>query len=261
MKCKRPNCPRERRPGHRGYCWKHHEHDQRERVARGDWDPGFAPAQAAIDHIAMLMACGMSQRRIAAAAGVNCATVRQIHKGAYKTVRAGTMDKLLSVTEQDAARPAQSTGYVPSIGSGRRLRALVAIGHSIDVLSARAGISDVSLRAIANGAVGPIRMNTAKRIAAVFDVLQMVVLPPSRSATFSRSRAEKNGWHPPFAWDEETIDDPDAEPLNPRRSQRAEWEDTYQELLGMGLTEGRIAERLGVSRESLMQRLRRLEAA
>lgn len=105
---------------------------------------------------------------------------------------------------------------VPKIGSERRVHALQALGWSAEALSARLGYS----RAYLNVAINRperrgIHWDTARRIADLYDGLSMT-LPPQTICTERQKRAARNkGWLPPLAWDDETIDDPDALPNMP----------------------------------------------
>ena len=96
--------------------------------------------------------------------------------------------------------------FVPSLGTARRLRSLVAAGHSWKQLSAELGLSLTWTRRLALDEDGTIRRTTAERVEALFTRLALV--PGDSPHAFTVAR--KNGWAPPLAWDD--IDDPEAEP-------------------------------------------------
>lgn len=130
------------------------------------------------------------------------------------------------------------TAMLPSIGAHRRMRALAAIGWSRATIAAEVGMS-------ASGTVfhqERITQGLHDRIAAVYDRL---CLTPGPSEP-SRKYAAKQGWPPPMAWDEDTIDDPAAQPdfgAPVRGFDLSEWEF----LVECGEDLERAAERCGVS--------------
>jgi hypothetical protein len=96
---------------------------------------------------------------------------------------------------------------VDSTGFRRRVRALQAIGWSINQIAIRLGVPRGALSAkLVNGT--RVYKATNERMIAVYDELSMTAGPEIRSVR----AAAKHGWAPPLAWDEGAIDDPDAEP-------------------------------------------------
>lgn len=97
---------------------------------------------------------------------------------------------------------------IDNTGSRRRVQALGAVGWTMKVIAQEVGwqVPQALYRALhSNRGVRPF---TAARIAEVYDRLSMQQ-GPSNSA---RMRASAKGWPPPLAWDDDTIDDPDAQP-------------------------------------------------
>ncbi len=107
------------------------------------------------------------------------------------------------------------TDLIPSIGARRRLQALATLGWSIPALAAVADAPVGTLSEVAKR--NTITRATHDAVARVYDVLWDQV-PPStcRAERMSSGRvralAARRGWVPPLAWDEDTIDDPEAVP-------------------------------------------------
>ena len=105
---------------------------------------------------------------------------------------------------------------VDATGTRRRLRALSAIGWSLAALAAEMEYANPrSMQFMLHR--DKVNRETAAKIAALFDRLSMTP-GPSKSA---RDRALSKGWAPPLAWDEGTIDDPNAVPRGLRRDEVA----------------------------------------
>lgn len=110
------------------------------------------------------------------------------------------------------------TYTVAARGSIRRIRALVAIGWSMEHQAARLGLKK---QAIQNFAVKSpdtrIRVTTAKRYSDLFDELHMTPGPSDKA----REIAVRKGWAPPLAW--EDIDSDEAPDMSaiPRGRRRA----------------------------------------
>lgn len=174
-------------------------------------------------HLRKLMAQGMGWKRIARAAGVAPSTTHQIIYGKYphrpespehrpprKKVRRDVAEKLLAV-ELDLADGAQ----VDATGTNRRLQALVAIGWSQAELCRRLGV----LRTNCPLGREKVTKGTADTVRALYDELW----DQPRSGGFAeraRRTAKRKGWAPPMAWDDETIDDPAAQPSDWAREDR-----------------------------------------
>lgn len=95
---------------------------------------------------------------------------------------------------------------VSSVGTIRRLQALGAAGWTFRDIAPRAGLSSKSLTDIMTRPTAYVA--NARAIEKVYDELSMKQ-GPSKTAL---GRAKRKGWAPPLAWDEDTIDDPDARP-------------------------------------------------
>lgn len=96
--------------------------------------------------------------------------------------------------------------WVDNTGVVRRRRALAAIGWSLTDLAPYFGTTWQTVGMHAAG--DRVRRDTLDRWRAVYEQLSMTI-GPSRQA---REYAQRQGWAPPLAWDDDTIDDPDASP-------------------------------------------------
>jgi len=140
---------------------------------------------------------------------------------------------------------------VPAIGTTRRIRALLAIGWTTDLIAERLGLGNYTVRDwLYRDAV---YKSTAEKIAAVYDEWSMIVGP----SDLGRRRAARKGWPPPLAWDDDTIDDPDAKPATGRNTRCPSVADNILFLASWGVTRERIAERLGVTVSAVERALER----
>jgi len=252
-------CGRAYKPLRRGYCASCY---MRHRRLIG-YECGYVDAEPVRQHLKALTAAGIGTRRIAKLAGLERMVVQAILSGCShgggrrqpprKRVSRRTADAILAVPLPDHSMVrdlSADRARVPGVGTARRLQALAAIGWPQRELAARIGWRQSNLSALIAGR--PVTAETARKVAALFDELQMVP-GPSEAA---RRRAVERGWVPPLAWDEETIDDPDAQP-DLGAEGRVGFVDRYLELSALGLGDVEIASRLGISRASLERQLYR----
>lgn len=95
------------------------------------------------------------------------------------------------------------------LGTARRLRALQAIGWTVNDLAGRLGVHESRIRQLANEyRGGTVTERVARQVAQLYRELENMP-GPSESV---RRRCERRGWAPPIAWDYDTIDDPCATP-------------------------------------------------
>lgn len=254
------NCTRSAKSWHRGLCWKHYEADQRRRIAAGEWEPGWEPVENVVAHIDMLLASGLSYRRIAELSGLTQTGVYMMRS--RKRIRSGSAKRIYSVAPLSSLESSKS-GYVPIIGFTRRLQALVAMGYTQVHLAELVNLSPDQLLNILYGKRQRVQIATAKRIDKVYQELQLKHPAPSYGRSRSLSLAKRRGWYPPLAWDEDMIDDPTATP-DLGTSDKLDWVHEYGELLDFGLSREkaleRLSTRLGIEEESLKRRLLRLTA-
>lgn len=225
-------------------------------IGRGEWQP-FVPAREAVRHIDRIKAeTGWSDAQFSAASGVSRRTIRFIRQG--KPVKPVTLRKILAVTV--AAEP--GAGWVDATGARRRLQALTAAGWSGRALAARIGADGHRLRQIRDGHVTRIQTPTARKIAAVYAALwctppEAVTAEQRKSVTRARNDAERAGFAPAAAWDDD-IDDPAAEPHwdwvrrddgARRHAKGPELAEDLRDLMRAGLSRGDAAARLGITKD------------
>jgi hypothetical protein len=178
---------------------------------------------------------------------------------ASKRITRTTRDALLAV-RPDRVGP-EASGLVDRSGTQRRLRALIALGWTARHLTRRLGMSSRTMGMLTADHGTPILASTRAKVAALYDELALVVPAPSRGTTVARGIAHGRGWVPPLAWDDDTIDDPDALPDTARPAARRSSEELVEDYLDtMWEHRGDVrsaAVRLGVSLGSLEQALRR----
>ena len=148
-------------------------------------------------------------------------------------------------------------GWIDSTGTRRRLEALATIGWSANAIADHTGLSYRWIRELRRGKTPRITRNTRDLVARVYDQLWDTPGPCS----FARGHATRNGWAPPMAWDEHTIDDPAARPdLGHQPRSRVDNADVTH-LASYGLTRDQIADSLGVTPDSLRDILARRRKA
>ena len=109
-------------------------------------------------------------------------------------------------------RSGEPTGLVrDATGAVRTARGLAAYGYTVDQIAAEAGISD---RLVAQLQAGKVTVRASKDQALRAAAERLIAVPPPAgwSASRARSAARRGGWLPLHAWDDDTIDDPAAEP-------------------------------------------------
>lgn len=137
---------------------------------------------------------------IAAAVNTSAAHIREIASGRQTRIRRTTHNKIMSV------RPSRTGGlYIDATGTVRRLRALQAIGHTIDTIAAATKTHKSRIQPLIQGQPR-LRQKVADRVKQAYEALAK---QPGTAAR-PRNRAAAEGWAPPGAWDEDTIDDPNA---------------------------------------------------
>ncbi|MBX9920413.1 MAG: hypothetical protein K2Y33_11400 [Mycolicibacterium frederiksbergense] len=247
-----PRCQLQPGQWYRGMCKKHYR----------AWRAVNRPVDSEIvaEHIAVLRAARMGCIRISQLSGVPRRTVSRIANG-HSTITYAEVARAILAVNPAVDRPA----HMNPIGAIRRLRALVAHGHTRDEILAAMGERKLNLHRYLNGTAAWIFPGTHDRIDAAFRTLSVQPPPAGRSADRARMTATKHGYLPALAWDLETIDDPDARPhvdaIRPAKP-AAVLEDFRIEYLELrdefGLTDAAIAERLDISVALLGSRLSRL---
>jgi lambda repressor-like predicted transcriptional regulator len=173
---------------------------RRARIAAGTWLPNV-PVEQVIAHVDRLVSGGMSVNAIARASGVSSRTLQDLRLRSY--MFGATAKAVFAVRPSGPSLPA---GFVPGIGTARRVRALMALGWSLSAQSREVGMHIQQLWELAWEKQSYVSEATDRRVRDLFERLSAT---PGKS-TRSRNAAREHGWPPPLAWDD--IDDPDAEP-------------------------------------------------
>jgi hypothetical protein len=193
--------------------------DHREQLLRrGQWQP-YVDADPARQHVANLKACGLGDRTIANLAGLERKTVRVLVHGRPERgtpppaqIRPATAAAILSV--EPTAENLPDAAVISSAGTVRRLQALVAAGWPQAQLAARLGMTPGNFGATLRREQVIVR--TARAVGSLYD--QLWNTDPSaagvdnQATARARNHARSHGWAPVGAWDDDTIDDPTAEP-------------------------------------------------
>lgn len=200
-------------------------------------------------HIERLTARGWTQAQIAAAAGINQATISVLMRSGSQ-VRRSTAAAVLAV-RLDQAAPIPR-GMVDATGSRRRLQALMALGHTLPDIARLVGVGISSLQQTVDGRWARIKTTTATKIGRVYRQLSISPAPESRVAEQARNDAMAKGWYGPMAWAD--IDDPACVPdPNEPVAPMSVHPNDVAELAAQGLDDAAIGRRLGVSPRTVLR--------
>ena len=171
----------------------------------------------------------------------------------------------LRARDEKLRRLRRSEGYsrrVPSVGTIRRIRALWAIGWPSAVIAERLGWT-IEARVTNLARRGTDRQyvyaTTARMVRALYDELSMTPGPSPQT----RLRAIRAGYAPPLAWNDDEIDDPDAQPYTEGRLRRRSEDvaEEWEHLRQFGYSDTAIAAQLGIEAKSLERALKRASHA
>lgn len=139
---------------------------------------------------------------------MSCHTKRHNTVGAYRQGCRCAGSKRAKASYDKAIRTGRAKPrLVDPTGSRRRVQALAAIGWPLGMICLRMGlVSSKPPRFLYEGKT--ISVRSAEAIARIYDELSMTPGP----STSTRKRALRKGWPPPLAWDDDSIDDPEAKP-------------------------------------------------
>lgn len=217
----------------------------------------MVPAAPVRRHLEQLSAAGVTQYAIAEAAAVSKTALRNILDG-QATVRRGVAARLLAADLRVAMRRTSGAAWVPSIGSQRRIRALLAMGWRHQDLNR--WLLEHGVRHRSNLVLSKpgdlLAARTAAAVSAMYDELWDVKGPSERTS----ARASRRGYAPPQAWDDDTIDDPAAKPLGLEgvmASTRAALIEDVEELVAQGAMVAEATARLGKNKGNLERTLQR----
>lgn len=139
------------------------------------------------------------------------------------------------------------------IGTARRLRALMAIGYTQGQLAAELDTDQSRVSKLMLNSGARITTGTRDRVVELYDRLSMTPGPSQQA----RNRAQRKGWPPPLAWDDDVIDDPHGQPAKTHRQRWVPWDEKYKELRQLGYSDLQILDRLRIQPESMLRQLHR----
>lgn len=214
--CDRDDC--DQPPVTRGLCRRHYVAFRKRMGLYGKWESTYVDGNAARDRIIALTEAGMPLAQIAARIGSGKTAVQRINKhpgGEGLTASRRIVDAILAIDPTESHRAylkSTDRSLVDGTGSRRRLRSLVAAGWTQRDLAARCGWTPQHLGQFIHDDSMGLAATTARRIAELFTELQLT--PKDEPSARSLRIARNKGWVPPMAWDEDSIDDPNACPVD-----------------------------------------------
>lgn len=219
-------CPPDHKHGATETCYVHgcgcddcrvqHTNRSRQRrkmIAYGRHQDIRVDKTEAAAHARALRNLGWTIDGIAQQAGVNSSAVDELLGERYRRTHRNTATAVLNLPLE--APPKTAWNRVPSLGSRRRVQALMFMGWSAALIEQRAGLGD---RFVMKAVTQPfIEGATRDRIARVYDSLWNQTPPldtPFQRGSYTRTvkLARERGWVGPLHWDD--IDDPDDVPTN-----------------------------------------------
>ncbi|MFB6776549.1 hypothetical protein ACFCX0_03760 [Streptomyces sp. NPDC056352] len=231
--CRRPECL----DAHYRYMSRirlEYAHGQKRRVS----------ADATHDHVQQLVDAGWNFAQISRASGIARRTISPLAIRRYPTTSRNVERAILAVPLGPPPRDQQDTD---ATGTVRRIRALLAIGHTSQAIADAVGMHRDALNKIARHELPCVRATTARAVASAY---RQLALAPGMSVR-GRAMAARKGWHGPLAWDETTIDDPEAQP----ETDGAEQELNRDQLAALRRSEAAHLAQFGVSAHEIAERL------
>jgi hypothetical protein len=260
--CDRPECAR----AHYAYGIA-----RQRAIINGEWQP-WTDAGPAREHVARLVAAGLTETNIARLAGVRQGTVYRLLPGCKgnppsRRIRPEASEAILAVRPDVPA-----AGTVDATGTRRRLQALVACGWTQSQLSAELGVKPTNLSAMLRGFRGQktVLASTAIAVRGLYSRLWNVPPPVSTNREDAQVKAamrmaDARNWPPPLAWDDDAIDDPRACPAEGWKRGRPLTGDELAaeaaEAIAWEGSRAAAALRLGVKKDTLDARLARAQRA
>ena len=213
--CAATGCGRNTR--RRGLCGAHYGAWRTRQHAYGWFVSDYVDPAPVRTHVHALQAAGLGERRIAELAGLHRTHITSVKHGRSRTkpdqpatkISTRVAAAILAVPIPDNPVAVAAEGAcIDSTGTVRRLQALVAVGYPAASLGERIGVSATNTAHTMRATQVTVRR--ARQVAFLYEQLSHL---PGESKR-ARMRARRQGWAPPLAWDEDTIDDPAASPVD-----------------------------------------------
>jgi hypothetical protein len=245
----------------------------RRRRLKGYGREALVDAGPAAAHVRELRAAGLSMARASQLSGVAGSALWNLLHGRLgrdgvrrpaTRLRRATAERILAVP----AGPGQvaDEDWVDATGTRRRLQALACLGWPQARLAERIGISAEQVRLLQLRTLRT-QKATAERAIEAYDQLWNTQPPQAsprqrRWADHTRAQARKHRWAPPMAWDDDTIENPAAQPDLGQRVRRSKLPpaEELRFLLDAGESEDMIASRFGVKLSAVQRALQRHRA-
>ena len=182
---------------------------RRRLIAYGRWEPTTHIDPTPVrEHIANLRSFGISVKTIASIAGESNGHVAEIiypnHVAYLNGITAERAAKFLNIRFDLDQIP--SGRFVDAAGTRRRIEALMCAGWSQGHIGIELGVSRQSVSKYRRNA--RVDSDTARAVRDLYDRLWGTQGPEIRV----RNKAAREGFAPALAWDDDTIDDPNATP-------------------------------------------------
>lgn len=186
-------------------------YEKQGRLKRQRGETNRVDATEVRNHVHRLMEAGATYSQISRAAGcVQESQVRRLMEGNPRNgckpvawIYRHTAKALLAVTPSSAL---SQESYRPAFGAQRRLQALQYMGHSIRTLATELDVTDEVIPRYMKAD----RLMTSTLVK-IDEVYRRLGMTRGDSETV-RWRAYRKDYAPPMAWDESTLDDPNAVP-------------------------------------------------
>lgn len=176
--------------------------------------PGMVNAGRAADHLTKFRKAGLRDSEIIQMVCIPRSTFYRVMRGEPLTRR--SEQRILSVPVPPPTGEIRTLAAVDATGTHRRLKALMWLGWPPRVLEERLDVhADWTERSLTKRK--RVTLVTEARVRSIYD--EWWNLQPERagvepsSAESTRMYARSLGWDGPLAWDDDTIDDPNALPL------------------------------------------------
>jgi len=213
--CAATGCGRNTR--RRGLCGAHYGTWRTRQHAYGWFVSDYVDPAPVRTHVHALQSAGLGERRIAELAGLHRTHITSVNHGRSRTkpdqpatkISTRVAAAILAVPIPDNPVAVAAEGAcIDSTGTVRRLQALVAVGYPAASLGERIGVSATNTAHTMRATQVTVRR--ARQVAFLYEQLSHL---PGESKR-ARMRAQRQGWATPLAWDEDTIDDPAASPVD-----------------------------------------------
>lgn len=186
------------------------------------------PSDAAREHLARLLMAGLTMAEVGRRAGLSRQAVDYVRTHTTVTPR----------LEQAILNVSGPTHF----GGRRRVAALLAVGWTTRQIEREAGLCQGAVSSILTGR----RRATDAALPGIVRAYEAMWRGPAHPNPITLRHAQKCGYAPPMAWDDDTIDDPEAAPQGvPEAPERLTVAARVAELLDIGCSVTEIPSRVG----------------